>query len=237
MPTPLDPEVADFLAAYNTSSPPAMRDVPVTQSRAAVTPVPGPPELVGRVQPRTIATSEHPIPVRVYEPLGNPSGTCLFFHGGGWVTGDLDSHDAVCRRVCTASGGRVVAVDYRLAPEHRFPAAADDAYAATEWAARAFSGPVAVLGDSAGGNLAAAVALMARDRGGPTLAAQVLVYPIVDCRFDRDSYVRNAEGYFLTRDAMEWFWDQYVPTADERLHSYASPLRRSRSPGFLQPWC
>lgn len=232
MPTPIDPQVAAFLATYNASSPLPMRDVPVAQSRAAVVPVPGPPEPVGNVRDVSIDTAAGPLPGRLYESEGGGVGTCVFFHGGGWVTGDLNTHDALCRRLCNQSRGRIVAVDYRLAPEHPFPAASDDAYSATAWAAREFAGPVAVLGDSAGGNLAAVVALMARDQGGPSLAAQVLVYPIVDYHFDRKSYRNNAAGYFLTRETMQWFWEVYVPNPVSALHPYASPLRAESLAGL-----
>ncbi|MCA9052511.1 MAG: alpha/beta hydrolase [Planctomycetaceae bacterium] len=228
----LDPEVESFLQAFYRAAPPAFWEVPVEQSRAGVVPAPGPPEEVGGVSDRCIDGPLGPIRVRAYEPTVEPLGTVLFFHGGGWVTGNLDTHDALCRRLCNESGSRIVAVDYRLAPEHKFPAAADDAHAATTWAAETYGTPLAVLGDSAGGNLAAAAALMARDRGGPAIAAQVLVYPITDCGCDTPSYHEFAEGYFLNRPSMQWFWEQYAPDPERAAHPYASMLRAESLTGL-----
>jgi acetyl esterase len=171
--------------------------------------------------------------LRVYTPLGagEVESTIVYFHGGGWVMGDLESHDAVCRALSNAAASVVVSVDYRLAPEHRFPAAIDDAYAATCWVAEnavalgaGDPNRLVVAGDSAGGNLAAAVALESRDLAGPQLSFQALVYPVLDARFDTPSYVDNATGYMLTRADMEWFWDHYCDAA-ARLQPYASPLQ------------
>ena len=172
------------------------------------------------------------VPARVYRPHGDgPYPVVMMFHGGGWVIGDLDTADCQSREVCRGTGALVVSVDYRLAPEHRFPSAAEDCYSATVWAAEhaaAYDGDassLAVAGDSAGGNLAAVVAQMARDRRGPEIAFQLLVYPVTDgVNFDRPSYRDNAEGYLLTAAAMHWFWDRYAPTRDDRRHPYASPL-------------
>jgi acetyl esterase len=155
--------------------------------------------------------------VRIYEPLGAERDlpVLVYFHGGGWVVGSLESHDGVCRALAARTPCLVVAVDYRLAPEHRFPVAVDDAWAATAWVAehaRSIGGDparIAVGGDSAGGNLAAVVALRARDRG-LRLALQLLVYPVCDDDLDTDSYREWAEGYGLTRAAMGWFWDHYL---------------------------
>lgn len=223
---PLDPEAARFLELVRQAAAPPIWEQTLAEARAGVLPVPGPPERVGRVDDHTCPGPAGDIPLRRYEPAGRPLGTLVFFHGGGWVTGSLDTHDALCRRLCLEAQSRVVAVDYRLAPEQPFPAAADDALAAVTWAAEAFRGaPLGVIGDSAGGNLAAAAALMARDRGLPPLHAQVLIYPITDCGCDTGSYHENAEGYFLTRDLMRWFWDQYAPRREQREHPYASLLR------------
>ena len=172
------------------------------------------------------------VPARVYRPAGaGPFPVAMMFHGGGWVIGDLATADGQSREVCRGAGVVVVSVDYRLAPEHRFPAAAEDCYAATAWAARnagRFGGDgarLAVAGDSAGGNLAAVVALMARDRHGPPIAFQLLVYPVVDgVYFETASYRDNADGYLLTAAAMQWFWNHYAPDAAERRNPHASPL-------------
>jgi len=175
-----------------------------------------------------------PVPLRAYGPEGSgPHGIVMYFHGGGWVLGDLDTHDAICRSLAAASNCVVVSVHYRLAPEHPYPAAADDAYAATCWVAEhaaSLGGDatrMAVAGDSAGGNLATTTALQARDRQGPPLKFQLLVYPVADHDFETKSYLENAEGYQLTRNAMVWFWDLYVPRISDRDQAYASPLRAS----------
>ena len=167
---------------------------------------------------------------RVYSPSSSAPGLVVYYHGGGWVVGTLDGKDASVRNLAAASGCDVLSVDYRLAPEHVFPAAADDAYDALLWAASA-SGlaagrPIVVAGDSAGGNLAAVSALRARDSGGPAIALQVLVYPVVDCDLDRRSY-REYDGdeFIVNRRDVAWFWDQYAPDPAARVNPYASPLR------------
>jgi acetyl esterase len=171
------------------------------------------------------------LPVRIYRPSLDPDlPVIVFFHGGGWVLCDLDSHDGLCRLTANAVGAVVVSVGYRLAPEHPYPAAPEDCYAATEWVSRHGEelgvdvGRLAVMGDSAGANLAAVVALMARDRGGPAIAYQCLIYPVTDYDFDTASYRDNATGYYLTATAMQWYWDQYV-APEQRNDPYVSPLR------------
>jgi acetyl esterase len=155
----------------------------------------------------------------------------VFFHGGGFVIGDIDTHDATCRGLAKAAHCIVVSVDYRLAPEHPFPAAPEDCYAATVWVAdnaASLGGDgarLAVGGDSAGGNLAAVVALMARDRGGPALTHQLLIYPVIDHNFDTASYVENGRGYLLSREMMMWFWGLYLEDAGDGSKPYASPIR------------
>ncbi len=173
--------------------------------------------------------------LRIYTPVeaGGPGAlpVLVFFHGGGWVVGNLDTHDGLCRRLANAAGCLVVSVDYRLAPEARFPAAVDDAYAATRWvAARAssFGGDgtrLAVGGDSAGGNLAAVVSLLAHERGAPPLRFQLLLYPVTDFAFDTPSYRENGEGYLLTRANMEWYAGHYLRDGADRRHPHAAPLR------------
>ena len=154
----------------------------------------------------------------------------MYAHGGGFVFCDLDSHDGLCRDFANRLGAVVVSVDYRLAPENPWPAAAYDFAAATQWvfdnadAIGGDAGRIAVGGDSAGGNLAAVTALMARDRGGPPIAAQLLIYPVIAAHFDNESYCLFGKGYYNPKPALQWYWDQYVPVTDDREHPYASPL-------------
>lgn len=189
-------------------------------------------EPVARVEDRAVPGPGGDIPVRVYSPEATePLPAVVFFHGGGWVICDLDSHDGLCRGIANGAGAAVVSVDYRLAPEHRFPAAVDDCFAATCWVAEhagelGIDGSrIAVAGDSAGGNLAAAVSLMARDRGGPALAFQLLVYPCLDPDLATPSHREHAEGFFLTRSGMRWYWDQYLGSPEDARHPYAAPSR------------
>jgi len=173
---------------------------------------------LAKVEDRTIDGPEGPIGIRIYTPEGpGPFPLHVHYHGGGWVIGDLDTHDRDCRTLAREAGCIVVAVDYRLAPGHPFPAAPEDCYAATCWAADhaeslgARSGAITVGGDSAGGNLAAVVCLMAKARGGPHIALQLLIYPVTDHDFTLPSYTENGEGYLLTLETMQWFWDLYCP--------------------------
>ena len=151
-----------------------------------------------------------PVPMRVYRPSGDPLATLMFIHGGGFVIGDLESYDYQCRLLCSKAGVAVVSVDYRLAPEHPFPAAVEDATAALEWVRENESGPFVVGGDSAGGNLAAVIA--------NDVDAQLLIYPVTDMVTEHPSIEENAEGLFLTRDDMEWFHGHYLG-GDEELRS------------------
>jgi acetyl esterase len=172
------------------------------------------------------------IPVRVYTPdAPAPRPAMVYFHGGGWVIGDLDTHDVVCRAIARRAGAVVVSEDYRLAPEHKFPAAVDDCYAATEWVASHADqlgvdrGRVAVGGDSAGGNLAAVVSLRSRDEHGPAIALQAMVYPVTDLSsFATVSYREFAEDHYLTKSLMEWFRDSYLRTAEDGRNPMVSPL-------------
>ncbi len=187
---------------------------------------------VASVRDITIPSSAGGMPARVYSPSasGSAPGVVVYYHGGGWVVGSVNSWDACCRVLAVASGCEVVSVEYRLAPEHVFPAAADDAFSALEWVASpsglAAGRPVVVAGDSAGGNLALVAALRARDAGGPTLALQLLVYPVVDCDLDRKSYHEyDGDEFIVNRGDMVWFWNHYAPDPAVRVNPYASPLR------------
>ncbi|WP_291858059.1 alpha/beta hydrolase fold domain-containing protein [Bradyrhizobium sp.] len=186
---------------------------------------------VGEVVDGTLPGADGPLPYRLYRPATpGPHPVVVYFHGGGWVFGDQQSDEPFCRDLCRRSGMIFVSVGYRHAPEHRFPAAAEDAYAAARWIAEhaaelgGTAGSVMVAGWSAGGNLAAVTCQLARDRGGPQISGQLLVCPVTDCSFERPSYVDNATGYFLTRSLMYWFWDLYCSPAD-RTDPHVSPLR------------
>jgi acetyl esterase len=196
---------------------------------------------VHEVTDRTIPGPAGAIPVRVFRPSAATAlPVILWFHGGGWVTGNLDTHDQLGRLLADHSGAVVVSVDYRLAPEAKFPAAADDCLAAYEWAlehADEVGGDparIAIGGDSAGGNLAAVVALDARDRGLPQPKLQLLVYPVTDYEFDSAAMIDNAKGYFLEAAGMRWFWEHYARTAADYDDPRFSPLRASDLSGLAR---
>jgi acetyl esterase len=181
------------------------------------------------------------MPARVYSPAADAPGVVVYYHGGGWVVGSVDGWDASVRALAVASGCDVVSVEYRLAPEHIFPAAADDAFDALVWVAAdgglAAGRPIVVAGDSAGGNLAAVAALRARDAGGPPIALQLLVYPVTDCDLDRTSYHQfTGNEFIVNRQDMVWYWDHYAPDPAARVNPYASPLRATDLTG-LPPAC
>jgi acetyl esterase len=233
---PLDPQARAVLDALASVPLPDIWQTTPAEFRALTSRLRAPaPEIpVGRVENRAVPGPGGPLPLRLYWPREAPAGplpALVYFHGGGWVIGDLESHDGTCRELANGARCLVASVDYRLAPEARFPAAADDCSAATRWlAANAAAlgvdpARIAVGGDSAGGNLAAVVALRARDAGGPALVHQLLVYPVTDCAFDTASYRENAEGYFLTREMMRWFWQQYLEKPEHGADPSASPLR------------
>ncbi len=183
------------------------------------------PEAVADVRDNTVDGPGGPIPVRVYTPVTDRGRLVTYAHGGGWVVGDLDTHDPVCRRVANALGAVVVSVDYRLAPEHPHPAPLDDFVAGIDWAATTYPDrPHAIAGDSAGASLSAGAAIRVRDKGGPKLAAQVLIYPSTDTSMSQPSIDENADGYFLTKSDMQWFYDQYVPDKSARTDSVLDVL-------------
>ena len=229
---PLDPQVKALLeqaAAMNVD----LDSLPAPERRAVMDARPrakGP--TVSLVEDRLIAGPGGGLPVRIYTPLGDgPFPVLVWFHGGGWVVGNIETADGTARYLTVGAEVVVVSVDYRLAPEDKFPAAADDCYAATKWAAEnahLYKGDprrIAVGGDSAGGNLAAAVPLMARDKAGPPLAFQLLVYPVTERNFGTSSYRDNATGYGLTKDGMSWFWDQYMRDDQDAENPYAAPMK------------
>ncbi len=232
---PLDPEAKMLLEQMTTVVRP-FDELSVVEARAAIATLSaaaGEGEAVARVENRTVPGPRGEIPIRVYTPEGRaPFPVLVYFHGGGWVIGNLETHDGVCRHLANAAGAVVVSVDYRLAPEHPFPASGEDAYAATRWVAAnaaVIGGDakrIAVGGDSAGGNLAAVVSLMARDRGGPPLVFQLLAYPVTDTpSANTASYRENAEGYFLTAKMMHWFWNHYCGKNPDLSDPYLCPLR------------
>jgi acetyl esterase len=231
----LAPEIRALLDGQAASGRPPLQEQSVAQARAFhvqdAAALNGEAVAVADVADRTVPGPAGALPVRVYTPEGEaPFPIVVFFHGGGWVVGTLDSYDPLCRALAAATPAVVVSVDYRLAPEHRWPAAVEDAYAATLWASRnaaALGGAqhrLAVAGDSAGGNLAAVVALGARDRGGPAIAFQLLVYPALDAAGDTASWREHADGFQLTAAGMRWYWDHYLGGADGTAPD-ASPLR------------
>ena len=201
----------------------------------------GPREPVGRVEDREIRSDDCAVAVRLYTPEGpGPFPIYVYFHGGGWVIGNLDTEDASCRAICNSAKCIVASVNYRHAPEHKFPAAVNDAYNATCWIANhaaTFNGDasrLAVGGSSAGGNLAAVVSLLAREHAAPGICYQVLVTPVTDSSFDTTSHREYATGYGLERATMQWFQSLYWQTPHDGEHEHASPLR-ARSLRGLPP--
>jgi acetyl esterase len=229
---PLDPEVRQMLDELHASGAPPIAKSTPHEVRARINrlreSLPAGPE-VAAVEDLEIPGRERPIHVRRYRAgLDPPRGAVLYLHGGGWVLGGLEQSDAVCRALVQASNCDLISVDYRLAPEHPFPAAVHDADDALAWLldVGAPTSNVVLLGDSAGGNLATVAARHARDRGaGARVALQVLVYPVTDHAMDTRSYERNIEGLLLNAPDMRWFWDHYAPDPEVRRSPDASPLR------------
>jgi acetyl esterase len=238
---PLHPEAQQLLAALDEAGLPPFEHMTVPQAREAAKgfiDLQGEPEEIA-TEDRTVPGPAGDIPVRIYTPGDDdPKPVIMYFHGGGWVIGDLDVCDNPVRRIANRTGAVVVSVDYRLAPEHVYPGAFDDCYAATEWvaehAAELGGDPAHVVtcGDSAGGNLAAAVALAARDRQGPRLAAQLLIYPVTNFDFTTRSYEQNGEGYLLTQGSMVWFWAHYLGAQDLGKDAFACPARADNLVGL-----
>jgi acetyl esterase/lipase len=245
---PLDPDAQILLDMVKEANRPGFETVTPAEARAlfmAGRPVLAPePMPVAELRDLAIPGPAGPIPARLYRAsAGGTLPALVFFHGGGWVVGDIESHDTVCRHLANRAGCVVVSVDYRLAPEHKFPAAVEDCFAATEWVADNASslgvdaGRLAVGGDSAGGNLAAVVSLMARDRDAPRISYQLLIYPALDAAMRHPSIARFAEGYLLTGATMRWFYEQYLHTpedaADWRVSPLAAPNLGGVAPAFV----
>jgi acetyl esterase len=230
---PVDPQIQVLLD--RGSGVPATHTLPVvvarTQYEARIALMAAPAEIAG-LREHTIDGPGGPLRTRLYTPRGTgPFPLLVFFHGSGFVLCSLDTHDGMCRNLCAGAACVVASVDYRLAPEHKFPAGIDDCLHATRWAAAhaaelgANAKHIAVGGDSAGGDMAAVTALRVRDEGDPVLCGQLLLYPVTDYHTPgTPSYQENAEGYGLTRDTMKWFWDHYLSDATEGAHPHASPL-------------
>ena len=233
---PLAPEYEALLAAAAEAGAPPLSALSPAEGRELYRMMrPANPELaVGEIASIDLPGPGGEIPARVYQPAGQgPFPVLMNFHGGGWVIGDLDTADAICREFCRSANCVVVSVDYRLAPEHPFPAAVEDCYAATLWAGANMgaingNGKLAVTGESAGANLATVVAQQIRDQGGPKLSYQLLAYPVTDHDLKRGSYIENGEGMMLTTDSMAYFWSHYCPVDADRSNPQASPLLADR---------
>lgn len=232
---PLTDQMRQFLDLLGGAMMPSVSEVGVETCREALANVPVAhwPEMAAVTDTVAPAADGHEIPVRLFRPdteSDDPLPVLCYFHGGGWVIGGIDMTEDPCRRLAAKVGCLVISPDYRLAPEHSFPTAAEDCYAVAAWAADHASehggdgANLAVSGGSAGGNLAAAVALMARDRGRPELCFQFLEYPMIDADFDRPSFEENAEGYMLTTADCRLFWELYVPDGSDRRNPYVAPL-------------
>lgn len=230
----LAPEIRGILEAMAAQGAPPLETLSVEEARKAAygfMALAGEPEPVGRVENRRIPVRSGEIGVRIYTPEGNgPFPGLVYLHGGGWVICDLETHDNLCRALCRRSGAVVVAVDYRLAPEHKYPAALEDSEDATRWTAANAAAlgidptRLVIAGDSAGANMATVIAVRAQDAGGPALALQVLVYPVTNL-FSRDtpSHAEFAEDHFLTASTMDWFMTHFLSRPEDARDPHASP--------------
>lgn len=231
----LAPEIRSLLEGLAAQGAPPMETLPVSEARAMAAgfeQLAGDADAVFRIENRKIPGGAGDIPVRIYSPEGGgPFPGAVYLHGGGWVIGDLDTHDHICRAISKRAGAVVVAVDYRRAPEHQFPAALEDNAEATSWVAANSAAlgidprRLCIAGDSAGANMATVVAAGARQAQRPRLALQVLVYPVTDLTsFSTASHREFGEDHFLTRSLMEWFLSHYIPRAADRATPDASPF-------------
>jgi acetyl esterase len=245
----LDPDAAQVLEIIRDSGRPPFETLTPKEARAAyaqarVAAAPAPQE-IKHVEDLRIEGPHGPIPLRFYKPeqeSSEPLPLLIYYHGGGWLLGDLESHDTVCRHLANSAQCAVLSVDYRLAPEHKFPTAVDDAFAATAWAAKHANklnidpDRLAIGGDSAGGNLAVAVCLIARSAKAPKIRFQLLLYPALDFSFNTPSHQEFAEGFSLTRNALTWFRDHYLRKPSDEADIRASPLREQNFAG-MPPAC
>jgi acetyl esterase len=238
---PLDPAAKSLLDLINSLDTAAMAEKTPQMMRGGMKlPADENPVEMVQVEDVVIAGSALPINARVYVPHSNVEQLplCLFYHGGGFVVGDLADYDSWCRRVADKTGAIIISVNYALAPEYKFPQGPDDCYQALLWAesnAVNYGGDkrkIAVMGDSAGGCMAAVVCQRALAEQGPAICHQVLIYPVTDFNFDTMSYINNAEGYFLTRELMQWFWNHYLENTEQGALSYASPIRSESLSGL-----
>ena len=231
---PLNPETQKIVEQFKQLQLPSVPEVGAVEAReqySLLAQFSHEKEPVAKLEGRTIPGTGGDIPLRIYTPEGvGPFPMLVYFHSGGWVLGDLEVEDSVCRIIANGARCIVISVDYRLAPEHKFPAAAEDAYTATLWTAKnaatinGDSSRIAVGGLSAGGNLAAVVTLMARDRGEPSLIYQLLFDPVTQYGFDTESYRQYTNDLLVTKDDMVWYWHQYLPSPADGNNPYSSPL-------------
>lgn len=243
---PVHPQIAKVLETLAKAELPPLESMTPEQAREQMAAMSkargGEPQPIRKTEDRTIPGPAGDIPIRIYWPLGeSPKGAVLYLHGGGHVIGSLETHDRVARNLSAYGGAMIVSVDYRMGPEHRFPAAVEDTWAALEWLAKAAPDygvdpqKLAIAGDSAGANLAAVAAIMARDAGGPELQLQALVYPVADYSMSSDSYRRYGTGYgILTADAMAWFRKHYLNTATDAANWRASPIKADSLAGVAR---
>ena len=232
----LYPVVQDFLNDLAAQGGPPLYELSPQDARGVLRTVQAgrvaraPAEIEDRLLP---VGPQGKVSIRIVRPQGAKETlpVVMYFHGGGWVLGDQDTHDRLIREIANGAGAAVVFVKYAPSPEAQYPVPIEEAYAATEWVAQhgdeinVDSSRLAIVGDSVGGNMAAVVALLAKERGGPPIRVQVLFYPVTEAGFDTPSYDQFADGYWLSREAMKWFWDQYAPDRSVRSEPTASPLQ------------
>jgi len=235
---PLDPFVNAMLEAMKAAPQPKLNDMPIAAGRELYRQMSvmldDNSTFVAAVKDFAVDAPDGPVPVREYHPLGDPDGTLMWFHGGGFVIGDLDTHDGLCRRLCNLSGARVIAVDYRLAPEHLFPAALNDCIAVYEWAVKTHGPKIAIGGDSAGGNLAAALAQRQAAMRATAPVLQVLCCPWLDLFADTSQGAHRdfAAGFVLEQITLDWFRAQYVAKGHDPKDPALAPLRAADLTGL-----